>query len=64
MSMRAQSMPAIALDAIPPGLCRTRRSMSQKRISNALGSCPMSTGARSSMVPTMPSGDLPSLHSP
>ena len=38
--------------------------MSQNRISNARGSCPISAGARSSMVPTTPVGDLPSLHSP
>ena len=57
-------MPAMAFAAMPPGDCRTRRSMSQNRISNALGSCPISAGVRSWMVPATPVGDLPSLHSP
>ena len=54
----------MALAAIPPGLWRVRRSMSQKRISNARGSSPSSTGFRSSIVPATPRGERPSLHSP
>ena len=54
MSMRAQSRPAMALAAIPPGLWRVARNISQKRISKARGSVPIRYGFRSSMVPTTP----------
>ena len=57
-------MPAIPLAAIPPGLWRLPRIMSQNRISKARGSCPMSNGFRSLTTPTTPHGFLPSLHSP
>ena len=40
------------------------RYISWNRISNALGSLPMSSGFMSRIVPSMPWGDLPSLHSP
>ena len=62
--MKAQSNPARAFAAIPPGLCRVALNISQNLISNSRGSVPIRTGFKSSMVPATPFGERPSLHSP
>ena len=53
----------MALAPMPSGWRAAARIRSQKRISYARGSWPMSRGLKSSMVPTTPQGLRPSLHS-
>ena len=57
-------MPAIAFAAIPPGLWRVARYMSQYSFSMGRGSWPSSNDLRSSTQPAMARGVRLSLHSP
>jgi hypothetical protein len=51
MSTSAHSIPAMALAAMPPGLERVLRTMSQNRASYARGSLPTSAVSRSRTAP-------------
>ena len=64
MSHSASSIPAMALAAMPPGLWRDMRYMSQYRISTGRGSRPIRMASNSCTVVTTPYGLRPSEHSP